>query len=194
MYAQSPQRQRHISRIDPACAICSAPPAAQCDCEANALNDAVAQAEEQMMEAVYSNIRYVKNTTNLTMNLKHENGACQDGNYIREHPLLIFLKKIGNGFKTRLKTISYLTSVFFQKPAKMLIQRISIISRHKHIITAMDPQRHMKLPRSMLSIEGASMKIGRQVFRDIQRFYNIISLSSTTNYPRIMIPLSGILL
>ena len=44
--------------MDPDCAICSHPAAANCECEANALDTAIKQAEQKMMASVFSDIRY----------------------------------------------------------------------------------------------------------------------------------------
>ncbi|KAH8820131.1 hypothetical protein F5884DRAFT_38608 [Xylogone sp. PMI_703] len=43
--------------MDPDCAICSKPAAAQCDCEAKGLDIAVRQAEQRMMASVLNDIR-----------------------------------------------------------------------------------------------------------------------------------------
>jgi len=45
--------------MDPDCAICSHPAAANCECEANALDTAIQNAEQKMMASVFSDIRYV---------------------------------------------------------------------------------------------------------------------------------------
>lgn len=45
------------SNTDPDCAICSHPAAANCECEANALETAVKQAEHKMMTSVFNDIR-----------------------------------------------------------------------------------------------------------------------------------------
>jgi hypothetical protein len=47
-----------LRKMDPDCAICSAPATVQCDCEANGLDIAVRQAEQRMMAGVFSEIRY----------------------------------------------------------------------------------------------------------------------------------------
>ncbi|KAI1328380.1 hypothetical protein F5Y16DRAFT_409837 [Xylariaceae sp. FL0255] len=49
-------RESYI-RMDPDCAICSAPSAHECDCEAKGLEMAVRKAEHHVMQSVYSNIR-----------------------------------------------------------------------------------------------------------------------------------------
>jgi len=46
-----------MNNMDPDCAICSAPAASQCECEANALDKAVHQAEHKMMSSVFNDIR-----------------------------------------------------------------------------------------------------------------------------------------
>lgn len=43
--------------MDPDCAICRAPAQARCDCEAKGLEMAVRQAEQRMMQTIYSDIR-----------------------------------------------------------------------------------------------------------------------------------------
>ncbi|KAH8592888.1 hypothetical protein B0O99DRAFT_223412 [Bisporella sp. PMI_857] len=43
--------------MDPDCAICSQPAAARCECEANALDKAVSQAEQKMMASMLNEIR-----------------------------------------------------------------------------------------------------------------------------------------
>lgn len=48
-----------MNNMDPDCAICSHPASHQCDCEGNALDKAVSQAETRMMANVFSEIRYV---------------------------------------------------------------------------------------------------------------------------------------
>ncbi|PHH68048.1 hypothetical protein CDD80_293 [Ophiocordyceps camponoti-rufipedis] len=47
-----------VIRMDPNCAICSAPATLACDCEAKGLELAVRQAEDRMMRSIYSDIRY----------------------------------------------------------------------------------------------------------------------------------------
>ncbi|KAH7353770.1 hypothetical protein B0T11DRAFT_331683 [Plectosphaerella cucumerina] len=44
-------------RMDPDCAICHAPASMECDCEAKRLEIAVKQAEQRMMQSMYSDIR-----------------------------------------------------------------------------------------------------------------------------------------
>ncbi|RDA86110.1 hypothetical protein CP532_1170 [Ophiocordyceps camponoti-leonardi (nom. inval.)] len=46
-----------VIRMDPNCAICSAPATLACDCEAKGLELAVRQAEDRMMRSIYSDIR-----------------------------------------------------------------------------------------------------------------------------------------
>lgn len=48
-----------MNNMDPDCAICSHPAIAQCECEANALDKAVGQAEQRMMASVFTEIRYI---------------------------------------------------------------------------------------------------------------------------------------
>ncbi|KAI0392044.1 hypothetical protein F5Y17DRAFT_467817 [Xylariaceae sp. FL0594] len=53
-------KERHrkpIIRMDPDCAICNAPASFSCDCESKGLETAVQQAEMQMMQTVYDQIR-----------------------------------------------------------------------------------------------------------------------------------------
>lgn len=51
------QSQQSIVRMDPDCAICHAPAAVTCDCEAKGLEMAVKQAEARMMQSIYNDIR-----------------------------------------------------------------------------------------------------------------------------------------
>ncbi|CEJ85000.1 hypothetical protein VHEMI03641 [[Torrubiella] hemipterigena] len=57
MAAPAPSRVRTISKKDPACAICHEPPESRCECEANALQDAINQAEDAFMADAYRQIR-----------------------------------------------------------------------------------------------------------------------------------------
>ena len=51
--------RRTFKEIDPNCAICNAPPPVPCDCESNALEVAVRQAENRILNPLYINIRSV---------------------------------------------------------------------------------------------------------------------------------------
>ncbi|KAI0014312.1 hypothetical protein F4779DRAFT_5158 [Xylariaceae sp. FL0662B] len=53
----SKPRKSSIIRMDPDCAICRAPANLACDCEAKGLEVAVQQAETQMMQSIYNEIR-----------------------------------------------------------------------------------------------------------------------------------------
>ncbi|RGP80764.1 serine threonine phosphatase [Fusarium longipes] len=52
-----PPGDRTIVRMDPNCAICSAPASLGCDCEPKALDTAIKQAEERMMGSLYGELR-----------------------------------------------------------------------------------------------------------------------------------------
>ncbi|KAI1323062.1 hypothetical protein F5Y16DRAFT_412885 [Xylariaceae sp. FL0255] len=56
-YREKSKSGKSYIRMDPDCAICSAPAAHACDCEAKGLETAVRQAEHRIMQSVYSNIR-----------------------------------------------------------------------------------------------------------------------------------------
>lgn len=49
--------RKQIIRMDPDCAICHRPATMACDCEAKGLEVAVRQAEQRMMQSIYSDIR-----------------------------------------------------------------------------------------------------------------------------------------
>lgn len=51
------QSRKSFIRMDPDCAICHAPAAQRCDCEAKGLEMAVRQAEGRMMNTIYNDIR-----------------------------------------------------------------------------------------------------------------------------------------
>ncbi|PFH61980.1 hypothetical protein XA68_15642 [Ophiocordyceps unilateralis] len=58
MYTRdSSKTPKAVIRMDPNCAICSAPATLACDCEAKGLELAVRQAEDRMMRSIYSDIR-----------------------------------------------------------------------------------------------------------------------------------------
>jgi hypothetical protein len=57
MYGTEKQQRKSVIRMDPDCAICHAPAASQCDCEAKGLDVAVRQAEQRTMTAIYNDIR-----------------------------------------------------------------------------------------------------------------------------------------
>lgn len=49
--------RKGVVRMDPDCAICHAPAALACECEAKGLEVAVRQAEARMMQSIYNDIR-----------------------------------------------------------------------------------------------------------------------------------------
>ncbi|CRK21839.1 hypothetical protein BN1708_003454 [Verticillium longisporum] len=49
--------RKAVVRMDPDCAICHAPATMACDCEAKGLEVAIKQAENRMMQSIYSDIR-----------------------------------------------------------------------------------------------------------------------------------------
>ncbi|KAI0206497.1 hypothetical protein F4808DRAFT_122232 [Astrocystis sublimbata] len=51
------EKRKSVIRMDPDCAICRAPATHGCDCEAKGLEAAVQQAENRMMQSVYTEIR-----------------------------------------------------------------------------------------------------------------------------------------
>ena len=57
-YHHTRYKRPEVENMDPDCAICSKPARAQCDCEAHGLDLAVRQAEQRMMSAMFTEIRY----------------------------------------------------------------------------------------------------------------------------------------
>jgi hypothetical protein len=51
--------RKGVIRMDPDCAICHAPAALACECEAKGLEVAIKQAEARMMQSIYNDIRLV---------------------------------------------------------------------------------------------------------------------------------------
>lgn len=58
MYTREPTK-KSVIKMDPDCAICSAPATMSCDCEANGLERAIREAEDQVMRPLYTRVRYV---------------------------------------------------------------------------------------------------------------------------------------
>ncbi|KAK0376291.1 hypothetical protein CPAR01_10954 [Colletotrichum paranaense] len=54
---RTPRVRKTTTRMDPDCAICHAPASAACDCEAKGLDVAIKQAEQRMMQSIYTDIR-----------------------------------------------------------------------------------------------------------------------------------------
>ncbi|EPE08859.1 hypothetical protein F503_04446 [Ophiostoma piceae UAMH 11346] len=62
MYSQDHYRdykpRKLVTRMDPDCAICRAPASRACECEAQGLEIAITQAETQMMQSMYDEIKH----------------------------------------------------------------------------------------------------------------------------------------
>ena len=61
------RRRKSVIRMDPDCAICHAPATLNCDCEAQRLDVAIRQAEQRMMQSIYTDLRYGDSSAIVTL-------------------------------------------------------------------------------------------------------------------------------